>query len=93
MNDNLIKSELNNAILHLILNDPQNQNTLSLEMIDALNKKLQDASTNNKIKVIVISSTGNVFSAGHNLKDLNSKRSDPDNGKKYYDEIFNNINH
>ncbi len=89
MNDNLIKSELNNTILHLILNDPQNQNTLSLEMIDALNKKLQDASTNNKIKVIVISSTGNVFSAGHNLKDLNSKRSDPDNGKKYYDEIFN----
>ena len=40
-------------------------------------------------KVIVISSTGNVISAGHNLKDLNSKRSDPDNGKKYYDEIFN----
>ena len=40
-------------------------------------------------EVIILSSTGPVFCAGHNLKDLNSKRSDLDKGKGYFEKIFN----
>ena len=89
MSDNLVKSEITNKILHLILNDEINQNTLSLEMINELDKKFLDASNDKNIKVVVLSSTGNIFCAGHNLKDLNSKRSQPDGGKSYYEKIFN----
>ena len=89
MSNHLVKVAINKKILNLTLNDPEHQNTLSEDMIAELDKNLQDAAKDNSVKVIILSSTGPVFCAGHNLKDLNSKRSDPDNGKKYYDEIFN----
>ena len=75
MNDNLVKSKQINRVLHLTLNDQDHQNTLSDEMINELNKKFKDSiSRQSHIKVIILSSTGKVFCAGHNLKDLNSKR-------------------
>ena len=79
-----------NKILHLTLNDPEHQNTLSNEMISELDKKFKEASQDNYVKVIILSSTGKVFCAGHNLKDLNSKRSEIDKGKSYYEKIFKN---
>ena len=57
-------------------------------MIKELKEKLKEASKNKNVKVIIISSIGPVFCAGHNLKDLNSKRSNTDKGKSYYKKIF-----
>ena len=88
MKNNLVKSELINKVLHLTLNDQEHQNTLSDEMISELDKKFKEASQDKHVKVIILSSTGKVFCAGHNLKDLNSKRLDLDNGKSYYAKIF-----
>ena len=88
MKDSLVKSELINKVLHLTLNDQKHQNTLSDEMISELDKKFKEASQDKHVKVIILSSTGKVFCAGHNLKDLNSKRLDLDNGKSYYAKIF-----
>ena len=90
MSDSLVKQQLSNNVLHLILNDPKNQNTLSNDMISELDQKLNEASNNNDVKVIVLSSTGKIFCAGHNLKDLKSKRSDQDKGKSYFNNIFKN---
>jgi len=86
----LVKSELQNKVLHITLNNPKHQNTLSEDMIKQLDDKLQQGSEDDSVKVIILSSTGRVFCAGHNLKDLNSKRSDLDEGKSYYDKIFKN---
>ena len=88
MKDSLVKSELINKVLHLTLNDQKHQNTLSDAMISELDKKFKEASQDKHVKVIILSSTGKVFCAGHNLKDLNSKRLDLDNGKSYYAKIF-----
>ena len=88
MKDSLVKLELINKVLHLTLNDQEHQNTLSDEMISELDKKFKEASQDRHVKVIILSSTGKVFCAGHNLKDLNSKRLDLDNGKSYYAKIF-----
>ena len=88
MKNSLVKSELINKVLHLTLNDQKHQNTLSDEMISELDKKFKEASQDKHVKVIILSSTGKVFCAGHNLKDLNSKRLDLDNGKSYYAKIF-----
>ena len=88
MKSSLIKSEINNKILQIKLNNPEHQNTLSEEMIDELDSSLVKGSKNNDVKVIILSSTGPVFCAGHNLKDLNSKRKENDNGKSYYEKIF-----
>ena len=88
MNNNLVKSKQINKVLHLTLNDQKNQNTLGEMMINTLNKKFKEASEDKDIKVIVLSSTGKVFCAGHNLKDLDLKRKEPDKGKSYYKKIF-----
>ena len=86
----LVKSELKNNILQITLNNPKYQNTLSETMIKQLDDKLQQGSRDNSVKVIILSSTGPVFCAGHNLKDLNSKRAESDRGKSYYEKIFKN---
>ena len=88
MNYDLVEIELKRKILNLTLNNPDHQNTLSEEMIKELDKNLQDAAKDNNVKVIILSSKGPVFCAGHNLKDLSSKRSDPDKGRSYFDKIF-----
>ena len=66
MKDSLVKSELINKVLHLTLNDQKHQNALSDEMISELNKKFKEASQDKHVKVIILSSTGKVFCAGHN---------------------------
>ncbi len=88
MKNTLVKSELINKILHLTLNDQEHQNTLSDQMINELDNKFKEASEDKKVKIIILSSTGKVFCAGHNLKDLNSKRKELDKGKNYYEKIF-----
>ena len=88
MSFRLIKTEKNNNIFNIILNDEIHQNTLSEEMINELSEVFEMAESDNEIKVIILSSIGKVFCAGHNLKDLNSKRSENDNGEHYYKKLF-----
>ena len=88
MSFRLIKTKKNNKIFNIILNDEKHQNTLSEEMINELSEVFEMAESDNEIKVIILSSIGKVFCAGHNLKDLNSKRSENDNGEHYYKKLF-----
>ena len=88
MSFRLIKTEKSNNIFNIILNDEKHQNTLSEEMINELSEVFEMAESDNEIKVIILSSIGKVFCAGHNLKDLNSKRSENDNGEHYYKKLF-----
>ncbi len=90
MSNEILKIEIINKVLHLKLNDAKNQNTLSERMINEINAKLLEAAKNEKIKVVILSSSGKVFCAGHNLKDLSSKRLELDKGKNYYKKIFKN---
>jgi len=39
-------------------------------MLDELKARLEDASTDNNVKVVILGHTGSVFSAGHDLKEL-----------------------
>ena len=88
MSFRLIKTEKSNNIFNIMLNDEKHQNTLSEEMINELSEVFEMAESDNEIKVIILSSIGKVFCAGHNLKDLNSKRSENDNGEHYYKKLF-----
>ena len=64
---NLIIEDVKDNILKITLNNPSQQNTLSLEFINDLKKIFENADSNDEIKVIILSSSGKVFSAGHNL--------------------------
>ncbi len=85
----LIKEEHPNGIMKLILNDYSNKNALSENMLIKLVDAIKDISNQQEIKVIIIASTGNVFSSGHNLKEISSARSHNDSGESYFINLFN----
>ena len=86
---NLIIEDLKDSILKITLNNPSQQNTLSLQFINDLKKIFENADSNDEIKVIILSSSGKVFSAGHNLKEIKSHRQDKDQGLQFFKDLIN----
>ena len=86
---NLIIEDLKDSILKITLNNPSQQNTLSLQFINDLKKIFENADSNDEIKVIILSSSGKVFSAGHNLKEIQSHRQDKDQGLQFFKTLIN----
>ena len=73
----------------LIMNRPKSRNALSEEMITALSAALDEAESDAQTRVIVVAyANGPVFSAGHDLKELNSHRNDADKGEAFFSRIF-----
>ena len=60
----------NNGITTLTLNEPDQRNSLSMAMLDALSEALTDIATDDSTRVVVLGAAGNVFCAGHNLKEI-----------------------
>ena len=85
----ILKSSLSpDGILKLTLNSPHNHNALSEEMMLNIQSCLDESIKNNQVRVIIISSEGPTFSAGHDLKELTSGRKNPDKGRAYFKEIM-----
>ncbi len=80
-------NDLDKGVVNIQLNSPETQNTLSEKMIGELQQGL-DELQQGPSKVIVLSSTGKVFSAGHDLKELKTARSQPDQGHAYFQKIL-----
>ena len=85
----LIRKEYPSGIMKLIMNDCDNKNALSENMLTSLAEAIKNISNQQEIKVIIIASTGNVFSSGHNLKEISSARDNNDKGESYFINLFN----
>jgi enoyl-CoA hydratase/carnithine racemase len=88
INDILKIDQAQTGVLRLILNDPDNKNALSDQMMHQLHQCISDASSNNSVKVIIIAAVGDVFCSGHNLKDITKARANADDGKEYFSNLF-----
>ena len=84
-----ISENIQDNILRVTLNNPSTQNTLSLDMIRRLQTVFENADKNHDIKVIILASLGKIFCAGHNLKEINNHRSDPDKGLGFFTILIN----
>jgi len=73
----------NNGISRIILNEPKTYNALSLSTLELLINNFKNFSDDDKTKVIIIEGSGKGFSAGHNLKEINSFK-----GKPEYKKLF-----
>jgi len=87
-NPMVLKKELKSGLLRLTLNNPQSKNALSEDMISALINSIDSASNDHSIKVIIIAASGNVFCAGHDLKEITEARESEDSGDRYYKNLF-----
>ncbi len=81
---NIIVKPSNNGISRIKLNDPDTYNSLSLNTLESLIQCFEDFNDDDKTKVIIIEGIGKGFSAGHNLKEINSLK-----GKPEYRKLFN----
>ncbi|PSR32373.1 MAG: enoyl-CoA hydratase [Sulfobacillus benefaciens] len=60
-------------VAYLTLNDPTHRNIISSALLDDFEACLNQLSTNQSVRVIVVRATGPVFSAGHDLNEIPDK--------------------
>src|SRR5207248_1002938 len=72
------------SVAVLTLNRPAARNSLSEAMIAGLHAALNDIADDKNIRALVIAANGPAFSAGHDMKELTARRSDPDRHRARY---------
>lgn len=76
------------GILRVTLDDEGRRNALSEAMLDALQKMLDDAGADERVRVITLFAKGPAFCAGHNLKEMTAARAHDDKGLAYFTAIM-----
>jgi enoyl-CoA hydratase/carnithine racemase len=76
------------GVLTITLNRAEARNALSESLMRALELTLIEAGEDAGTKTIIIAANGPAFCAGHDLKELSGRRSDPDRGLGYFRAIF-----
>jgi enoyl-CoA hydratase/carnithine racemase len=84
----LVLREINDAIAILTLNRPDARNSLSAAMIVALGEAFDAIGRDRAIRAVVLAANGPAFSAGHDLKELAQRRSDPDRGRAFFMQVM-----
>ncbi len=77
--------KITNDIAKITLTNGKKYNPLSLYVLRLLNNEINNLSKDTNIKVIIISSNGPWFSAGHDLQELKENK----NNKEFFVELFN----
>lgn len=81
---------IDNQIAHIVLSRPQKRNAMNIAFWKELPEIIRDIDDNAKARVIVISSTGPVFSAGIDLAmfgTFGGDKSDPQYGAKFLQTV------
>ncbi|MEM5473262.1 enoyl-CoA hydratase [Hoeflea sp. AS60] len=81
----LVKVQKLDSVLRLEMNNPP-ANVLSIAMMQALKAELDAAREDKSIRVVIIASAtpGQLFSAGHDLKELTVHRAEEDRGRAFF---------
>jgi enoyl-CoA hydratase/carnithine racemase len=72
----------------LTLNRPPARNSLSEALLKALSAALTDIAADRSVRAVVLAANGPAFCAGHDLKELTSRRTDADGGRDYFRQIM-----
>jgi enoyl-CoA hydratase/carnithine racemase len=72
----------------LTLNRPAARNSLSEALLRALSEAFAEIGRDPSVRAVVLAASGSAFCAGHDLKELTGRRSDPDGGRAYFQHIM-----
>ena len=75
------------GVATLTLNRPDKANTLSEELMDALEAAVVDADADDAVRVMVIAAKGKIFCAGHDLAQMQA-RNEGGQSKAYFETLF-----
>ncbi|WP_296205070.1 enoyl-CoA hydratase [Psychrobacter sp. UBA3962] len=74
----------NSGVVTLTLNNPKQFNALSVALLTALQKELDEIEKDKSIRVVVIAAEGKAFCAGHNLKEMRAHSE-----REFHQDLFN----
>jgi enoyl-CoA hydratase/carnithine racemase len=80
--------ERDGKIALLVLNRTAARNSLSEALLQALSSAFAEIAQDRSVRSVVIAANGPAFCAGHDLKELTSRRTDPDGGRTYFRQIM-----
>ncbi|MBX9692939.1 MAG: enoyl-CoA hydratase [Cyanobacteria bacterium] len=80
----ILLTDRKEGVLLLTLNRPASRNSLSAEMMSAVIETMTSIENDESVRVVVLASSGPVFCAGHDLKELTAHRKDTDGGLAFY---------
>jgi enoyl-CoA hydratase/carnithine racemase len=72
----------------LTLNRPQARNSLSEALLTALSEDLTAIAGDRSLCAVVLAANGPDFCAGHDLKELRSRRNDADRGRAFFERVI-----
>jgi enoyl-CoA hydratase/carnithine racemase len=84
----ILLHERDGPVAILTLNRPKARNSLSEALLAALSGALTEIAADKKVRAVVITAQGPAFCAGHDMKELTSRRTDADGGREYFRTIM-----
>jgi len=84
----LVSRSDDEGVAVLTLNAPRSINALSEAMMAALTATLDVVAQDRSVRSVILRSAGDHFCAGHNLKEMQARRGDPDGGRAYFEALF-----
>jgi enoyl-CoA hydratase/carnithine racemase len=84
----ILLREDDGPICHLTLNNPETLNSLSDAMLAELDAVFDALEGDSSIRVVILKGAGNVFCAGHDLKEMTRGRQAEDAGAAYFADLF-----
>ncbi|MFG1267454.1 enoyl-CoA hydratase [Xanthobacter sp. DSM 14520] len=76
------------GVLTLTLARPEARNSLSEAMMAALTSALAAIAADSAVRAVVLAAEGPVYSAGHDLKEIQAHRGDADRGRAYFEDVL-----
>jgi enoyl-CoA hydratase len=77
MPDNILVSGVRDAVASITLNRPQKKNALSIALRDEVSNALDALAADDRVKVVILTGAGDVFSAGFDLGEFQTAAQDP----------------
>ncbi|HEX4370870.1 MAG TPA: enoyl-CoA hydratase [Rhizomicrobium sp.] len=86
--DSLLLTARDGAVLRISLNRPQARNALSSALMGALASQLEAVAADTSVRVVILAAEGNVYSSGHDLKEMQARRAEGDKGAASFAALF-----
>jgi enoyl-CoA hydratase/carnithine racemase len=80
----VLRRETDGAVASLILNRPTARNSLSEALLTGMLDALKLIGADEAVRAVVIAAEGPAFCAGHDLRELTTRRADPDGGRVFF---------
>ncbi len=84
----VLRREADGAVVSLILNRPASRNSLSDELLSELTDALRSAGADPSVRAVIIAADGPAFCSGHDLREVTTRRADPDGGRAFFDRTM-----